>query len=154
MIRGVEFISKIQIDVLKYALKDIDLSRYNWTSENFEGYSALSKTGCDPRFLPNLIAGEDFQEGVFSEPEYSFFFAEFKGFSKNGQIVEINTFEEFKKSDCRIMVLINDGMIVEVYAKDSAVLEAVYKNAQQSGQCTELIYKTDENDCRTRMHVW
>lgn len=153
MIRGIELISNTDTGVLQQVLKEIDLSQYMWTSENFEGYSSMSANGCDTRFS-SFMLGESFQKRAFSDPQYSVLFAEFKGFAKNGKISSVTTYEEYLHSDCQIIILIADGDCIDIYAKDRDLCKTIYSNSLKIHNFKSLIFKTDHNDERSKMSVW
>lgn len=62
--------------------------------------------------------------------------------------IELNTYEDFLKSDCEIIILITDSVFVDIYAKDEMVINKIKYNAEQC-DFKDIAYITDENDYRT-----
>lgn len=73
-------------------------------------------------------------------------------FPKNVEITPIDYYEDFAKSECKMVLLVCDVTYIEVYVKDPVWLSQLLDNAKQfSGGSLEI--KTDLNDARTRMWV-
>lgn len=156
MIRGIEIVANLYADILKDLLEKVDLSQYDWTvDDHLDGYSTFTEGGVkEKRFLEPKICGKEFQQKVFSDPEYSIFSVVFKGFPKGSRFPIIDDYDDFANSDCQVIILIADYDRIDIYAKNMAVLRRIYDNAEKSDKVKLLIYKTDENDCRTKMTVW
>lgn len=71
-------------------------------------------------------------------------------FPKNEAITPIDSYEDFVKSKCKMVLLTCDVTYVEVYVKDPVWLSQLLNNAKQF-PAEYLEIKTDENDARTRM---
>ena len=83
---------------------------------------------------------------------YYLIFVDLKAYPKGEEVVDIETYEEFKESKCEVVVLVADGDYIQIYAKNQEEIEMIYENALNQGFYVEYI--TDENDGRTRMSVW
>lgn len=72
-------------------------------------------------------------------------------FLKDKPIAKIETYDDFKDSDCELLILIHDVEYVEIYIKDNLLSEKVLLNIKQMGIKYDV--KTLENDTRTIMIV-
>jgi hypothetical protein len=98
------------------------------------------------------LSGQALNARIAQEPYYTIF-ADLKGFPRGEPISDIETYEDFLRSHCEILLLIIDSVYVSVYAKDGGLLNRLYDNAKRKGyRAVEWI--TDDNDFRTRMSVW
>ncbi len=89
---------------------------------------------------------------MLENDSYYVIFADLQAYSK-GEIVEINTYEEFEKSNCELVLLVVDSYYATIYCKDKDKLELLFKNAQNYA-FENVAYVTDENDTRTGLTVW
>lgn len=65
---------------------------------------------------------------------------------------DIHTYNDFLKSDCEILMLINDTDYFDLYLKDEELIYVIY-NHLKSHCFKNINYITDENDCRKKMNV-
>ncbi len=65
----------------------------------------------------------------------------------------IEHYEEFPDSPCKCVFLPFDSAYFEIYVKDGALLQKLYDRLAALG-AENLIFKTDENDGRTRLSVY
>ncbi|EEL70036.1 hypothetical protein bcere0026_28510 [Bacillus mycoides] len=100
---------------------------------------------------PSIVEGSDLKR-LFKDNIYYVIFADLKAYPKGEEVVDIETYEEFKESKCELVLLVADSTYVTVYAKDQKEIKSLYENAQNQGYYVE--YVTDENDGRTRLSVW
>lgn len=65
---------------------------------------------------------------------------------------QIETYDDFLKSNCQAIILVSDDDFAEMYAKDQLLLKQWAEFLKESH--IEVVEKTLENDGRTRMSVW
>ena len=65
---------------------------------------------------------------------------------------EIITYTDFEKSDCQVLLLVNDSDNVEIYLKSDNILHRI-EMYLMGCRCYDYSLITDENDVRTRLAV-
>ncbi|CAM4234659.1 hypothetical protein CN575_23475 [Bacillus wiedmannii] len=139
-------------NLLWKVLKPIDISSYDWWVGSEESY-LIARGGLDEALFPeepSIVEGSDLKI-LFKDNIYYVIFADLKAYSKGEEVVDIETYEEFKESKCELVLLVADCTYVTIYAKDQKAIELMYENARNQGFYVE--YVTDENDGRTRLSV-
>lgn len=139
-------------NLLWKVLKPIDISSYDWWVGSEESY-LIARGGMDEALFPegpSIVEGSDLKI-LFKDNIYYVIFADLKAYSKGEEVVDIETYEEFKESKCELVLLVADCTYVTIYAKDQKQIELMYENARNQGYYVE--YVTDENDGRTRLSV-
>ncbi|WP_242309665.1 DUF2691 family protein [Bacillus cereus group sp. BfR-BA-01331] len=139
-------------NLLWKVLKPIDISSFNWWVGSEESY-LVARGGLDEALFPeepSIVEGSDLKR-LFKDNIYYVIFADLKAYPKGEEVVDIETYEEFKESKCELVLLVADCTYVTVYAKDQEAIELMYENAIDQGFYVE--YVTDENDGRTRLSV-
>jgi len=152
MKRGISFeIPNNHGKFLREILSPIDIASFNWS---IDGESYLVKNGelKEPLLPDEVMDGSALAERVENNLYYSIF-ADLKAFPKDKKIKEIDTYDEFLKSNCQLVLLLVDCSFVTIYSKDSCSLELLYKHAKSLG-FDGLEYVTEENDERIRLSVW
>ena len=134
-------------------LKPFPISAYTWFIGDGEAYTDFKEDTDTDLFPQNqrIIEGHELRQRLEGN-SYYMIFAELKAFP-SGMVTEINTYEEYLKSSCELVILIADCSYVSLYCKDPDMLEALYQQAVQCG-FLHVDYVTDENDARTRLSVW
>ncbi|MBJ8105670.1 MULTISPECIES: DUF2691 family protein [Bacillus cereus group] len=139
-------------NLLWKVLKPIQISSFDWWVGSEESY-LVARGGLDDALFPeepSIVEGSDLKR-LFKDNIYYVIFADLKAYPKGEEVVDIETYEEFKESKCELVLLVADGTYVTVYAKDQKEIKSLYENAQNQGYYVE--YVTDENDGRTRLSV-
>ncbi len=77
---------------------------------------------------PSIVEGLDLKR-LFKDNIYYVIFADLKAYPKGEEVVDIETYEEFKESKCELVLLVADCTYVTVYAKDQEAIELMYENA-------------------------
>lgn len=153
MKRGISFIICQKEDhILWKILSSINIEKYNWFNiENQnESYLCEDELGEEP-FLGNTIYnGHDFAKRIIKD--HYIIFLKLEAYEGKTNSFNIHSYEEFQKSSCQLLLLINDCTFVEIYAKDQIIMDTIYKNAQKYG-FTEVEYIYDNNDERKNMDV-
>ncbi|MED2706607.1 DUF2691 family protein [Bacillus toyonensis] len=155
MNRGISF----EIPTKKYSgksladiLHPIPCDIYKWHIGYEEIHIDGNAGSCEPFFGDNeTIDGNELKRLVNGET-YLAIFAELKAFPKNAIVSEIATYNDFVSSECEIIVLMYDCYYIEIYCKDTKLIENICDYVKQQGY-TDIEYK-DENDPRTGMYVW
>ena len=155
MTRGVFFKVPTAYNIMYPILKCIDIEKYDWYSINSQNevhseeeevinYILTSKKyGEQFFFKKDYYDGESFLQEI--QLKHLVVFLKLQAYLKHGELKEIDSYEEFLKSDCRILMLIYDCYFVDIYIKDEAVVKAFYDNALANNYA-EVKYITDEND--------
>ncbi|MBK5505954.1 DUF2691 family protein [Bacillus sp. TH12] len=140
-------------NLLWKVLKPIDITSFDWRVENEESYFILPDGLGTELFSEDnkVMSGLELKK-LIKDNIYYLIFADLKAYPKGEEVVDIETYEEFKKSKCEVVVLVADGDYIQIYAKNQEEIEMIYENALNQGFYVEYI--TDENDGRTRMSVW
>lgn len=129
----------------------LDVASFNWGIDG-ESYTVEKGEIKEPLLPDEIMDGSALSERVKNNFYYCIF-ADLKAFPKDKQIKEINTYDEFLKSDCQVVLLLVDCSFVTIYCKDSSTLELLYGHAKSHG-FDGLEYVTEENDKRIRLSVW
>ena len=142
MIRGIKFkIPNKWGYVLKDILKDISLENYIVKiNEDNEIWIENNKQLLEEK----IIEGEKFSK-LISKNLYYTIFANIHIYEKGSKISNIKTYEEFLKSDCKIIILIIDSVDVYIYVRNKEILNRIELNAKEN-KLKNIKYITDEND--------
>ena len=148
MTRGVFFKLTNQFDtILLDILSCVDVENYCWYNVRSEN-QVWDKTRKERFLKSDYYSGTALSECISNE-HYAMF-AKLQAYFIDGAFKDIDNYDDFKNSDCQIMLLLYDCDYVEIYAKDKNVIDSFYRNALEL-ECEEAEYITDENDSRTRM---
>ncbi|TWT06350.1 DUF2691 family protein [Planococcus sp. CPCC 101016] len=133
-------------------LKPIDMTALSWRLGSGESYKVVNNELSENLFLEDekLIEGKLLKKLLENNPYYVIV-ADLQAHPK-GKVTEINTYEEFVKSECELVLLVVDCYYATVYCKNSEKLELLYTHAHNCG-FENIEYITDENDGRTRLSV-
>lgn len=151
MYRGVSFeVSQSGNEkILTEILNGIDVEKYSWFYVDNQSEALSDLSGAD-FFDREKFDGAEFSKYI-QKPHYVMFL-KLQAYDDDNGFSDIQTYEEFFESSCKLLVLINDCNFVEIYAKENEIAEAIYKNAlAQNFQNVEYI--TDDNDSRKEMNV-
>lgn len=150
MIRGISFkISQLTENILYQIFGNIDVNKYNWY--NIEGQNEVWDRGMNKvLFDRKFYDGKDMSECI--KIKHYIIFLKLQAYDEYGEYYDIHSYEEFKKSDCKMLLLINDCEFVEIYSKESEIIEIIYNNALINN-FKNIQYITDYNDKRKKMDV-
>lgn len=110
-------------------LKPLDCGRHNWDVNGDEVLVEIDgEVDIRDLFQKRIVEGEEFQRIITNNFFYTIF-VELKAFIKGKQVDEISSYKDFKNSDCEFILLITDGVYVEIYCKDKCMLESLYNNS-------------------------
>ncbi len=149
MIRGVSFKVLPSKRILWKILKCLDIKKYCWYNivDQCEVWANYSGGIC---FEKGYYDGKCFLQNIMSD--HFVIFLKLQAYKENGNFFELHTYDEFQKSDCQILILINDCEFVEIYVKDIFHAKLIYQNAAKEG-FKDIRYITESNDSRTKMDL-
>jgi hypothetical protein len=154
MNRGVSFQIPNQYgSCLAEILAPVDCSKYNWKLECSTEIWKKEQGQQDKDLFDNanIMDGVIF-ENLIKNNIYYVIFATLKAFPNETQVSKFDTYEGFIQSDCVLCLLIADCSYVEMYCKDTLLLNKLYANGKISG-FEQIEYIDDENDYRIKMSV-
>ncbi|MCZ2257870.1 DUF2691 family protein [Sporosarcina sp. G11-34] len=96
-----------------------------------------------------VLPGDEFFKQI-SENEYYLIFTDLKAFKNVASATEIETYEDFLKSDCQFVLLLVDSSYVTIYSKDKTTILSLY-NQVLGANYENVKYITDGNDKRTTL---
>lgn len=150
--RGVFFIISNPSNFLYQILKCLDIEKYVWY--NIEEQSEVLTNTQDPHendlFNSCYYDSKKFLECIKSE--HFVIFLKMQAYFEGGKFYNIHSYDEFIKSDCRMVLLVHDCNYVEFYSKDCDDIKAVYNNALNNNY-SDVNIITDDNDMRTKFDV-
>jgi hypothetical protein len=154
MKRGISFeIPNKYGSLLGEVLKPIDITAFSWRIGNGESYIIVNN-GLDKELFSGdkeVIEGVELRS-LLENNKYYVIFADLQAYPKE-EFSDIETYDEFLKSNCELILLVVDSCYVTIYCKNKGTIELLYKNATDCG-FEDVIYITDENDTRTRLSAW
>lgn len=102
-------------------------------------------------FEKDFYGGEEFMNLVHRS--HFVVFSKIQAYSCTDTVVSnIESYDDFTDSDCKLILLIYDCEYVEIYSKDDKVIGELLENARSNGY-ENIEYITDTNDRRTAMNV-
>ncbi len=149
MIRGIIFEIPNRIGTTLYdMLSPLGIDSLNWYVEESQS-EVLDGQSQEDFFTKCSYSGAEFEKLI--QTEHYLIFLKLYGYQGNSFDI-VHSYEEFRRSNCRLLILINDCEFVEVYAtypEDIIKLqECVEKNKYHL-----IRYITDENDKRVKLDV-
>ncbi|ARK30222.1 DUF2691 family protein [Halalkalibacter krulwichiae] len=154
MKRGISFeIPNEYGTFLGEVLKPIDTTVFSWRIGNGESYIVVDDELDEELFSEDkkAIEGAELKK-LLENNKYYIIFADLQAYPKD-EFSDIETYEDFIKSQCELVLLVVDSCYVTIYCKNKETIELLYKNATQCG-FEDVEYITDENDTRTRLSAW
>lgn len=150
MVRGVEFeILQQNANVLWQMLNCINIEDCEWYAVDGQE-EVWNEKGNEDFFKTQHFSGKDFAQKVKSN--HKIIFLKLQAYFLDGIFSDVQTYEEFLKSNCQIIVLVTDCEYVEIYCKDINLLNQLYHHAL-SQEYKNVRYITDDNDHRETMNV-
>ncbi len=128
---------------------DSIVQKYDWyviDSQNDTWDSRMEHLLFDRTFYDGAAFCETIQQ------EHFVIFLKLQAYLSNNPFDEILTYDDFRKSTCQLLLLINDCTQAELYIKDKTVLENIYQQLLHNGFCN-VRYIDDFNDARVEMRV-
>lgn len=146
--RGISFkIDDCDEHILWTILCGIEIEKLWWHISEDEVYNEMNQS----IFKDSYIDGERFLK-IIQEKNYSVISANIKAYPPNSVPKHIEDYNEFIRSECKMVILCSDVFYYEIYAADSSVIETIKSNVIK-GNISDLEYITEENDGRTSFSV-
>lgn len=121
---GIKFIIENECNtVLKKILRNIDYSKYKCVVIEEEVYDKYGNDFFDKLFYN----GEDFEKVIYKE-HYPIFL-NLQLFDKDARIDKIENYKDFLQSDCKLVLFITDNSFVDIYTRDTNLLNNILNNA-------------------------
>lgn len=149
MLKGVYFKTLPSENLLYQILKPIDVKEYCWYNVE-EQNEVWDENISDLFFKENVYDGETFSRQIASNN--FIVFLKLQAYFEKGSFSNINTYEEFQKSNCQMILLIYDCECVEIYSKDQMMLKSIYDQAILNNY-TEVKFIDEKNFFRTTMNI-
>ncbi len=149
MIRGISFTIIQHKNALKKILNCIDVKKYYWYNIKSQSETWKGNDG-DILFTESSYTGEEFLQCI--SQDHFIFFLKLQSYLKKSTYINIVTYKDFESSDCQLLLLINDASFIEIYAKDTNLINRIYNYALQN-DFKEIQFITDNNDKRRTMNV-
>lgn len=151
IVRGISF--KIPNSYGKYLfeiLDNIDITEFIWSIGGGEAYYVEAHQ-LDTSLLPtgSIIDGKTLNN-IISKKDYYLIFADLKGFTKEEDVREIETYQEFLESKCQFVLLVVDSSWIYIYSKDQDTIKQLHSNAV-AAKYENINYLTDGNDTLTTL---
>ncbi|MDP4120586.1 MAG: DUF2691 family protein [Bacillota bacterium] len=140
MIRGLTFkVPNKHGSILYDILQDIEVQKYTWKIDEEEIYIK------DESLFPNdIVDGIEFEKRIMY-PSYYVIFVNLQAYAVYSDFNDINSYEDFTKSECEILILVTDSIFVDVYVKDIKIIERIKSNAIKNN-FSEINYISEKND--------
>jgi len=134
--------------ILYDLLKGIDFKQYKW---NLVQQEIFYEDDLNMSLGAYLSKGIKFEEAIQEKGNYFVYFLNAQLYPKSAKETIINTYDDFIKSPCELIVLFYDNCYIEFYIKPENLWEIIIKNLQEKN--IKYRVKTRENDTRTKMYV-
>lgn len=134
--------------ILYDLLKGIDSKKYNW---NIVQQEIFYEDDLNMTLGSYLSKGMKFEEAIHDKGDYFVYFLNVQLYPKNAKESDIDTYDDFVKSDCELIVLFYDNSYIEFYIKSEYLWNIIMKNLKEKNIKYQV--KTRENDTRTEMYV-
>ena len=149
--RGISFeipnaYGRYLFEILDY----IEITEFIWRIGGGEAYY-VEKNELDTSLLPtgSIVDGNTLKN-IISKKDYYLIFADLKGFTKEEDVREIGTYQEFLGSKCQFVLLVVDSSWIYIYSKDPDIIKQLHSNAV-AAKYKNIKYLTDENDTLTTL---
>ena len=131
-------------------LDKIEITEFIWRIGGGEAYY-VEANKLDTSLLPSgsIVDGKTLQN-IISKQDYYLIFADLKGFTKEEDVKEIETYKEFLESKCQFVLLVVDSSWIYIYSKDPGIIKQLHSNAV-AAKYENINYLTDENDTVTTL---
>lgn len=149
MLRGITFEIPNNVGISLYdMLSDIDVVKINWYIEQGQS-EVLTSDGEEGFFTKSIYNGNDFLNLI--KNEHYLIFLKLYGY-QGTHFNAVHSYEDFKRNNCRLLILINDCKFVEIYASYTDDIQKLYAAAEKN-KYQEINFITDINDKRDKFDV-
>ncbi|MGY0374230.1 DUF2691 family protein [Clostridium sp. JNZ J1-5] len=137
---------------LNKILDGINLFNYVWeiNADDFL-YSDNSEVK-ESFFGADTLSAEGFIRCI-SRDSYYMIFADIKAYPLGSERAEIETFKDFLRSSCVMVILCTDSSFIEFYCKDRITLDKVYNNCINS-DFEKVEYKSADDVSERSLIAW
>lgn len=144
MVRGISFeVPTMNTRMLSDMLTDVDIGTYCWNVVNYQAWKMDSQLAL---FDADAYSGEEIKE-ILSQPSGLVLLLSL--FAFDGETSEIRTYDDFKRSNCVLILLVTDARFVDIYCKGEGLFVQLEKNIRAVPDFTNIEYITNGNDQRT-----
>lgn len=149
MMIGIEInIESTYEKILYDLLNGIDSKKYKWNIVQQEIFYEGDLNMSLGLYLPK---GIKFEDAICNKGNYFVYFLNAQLYPKNAKENVIDTYDDFVKSLCDLIILCYDNSYIEFYIKSKDLWETIFKNLKEKD--IKYRVKTRENDTRTQMYV-
>ena len=130
---GVRFeydVSKVGNCFLHTILDKVDVDKYVWNI-NFDDIYLVPCKGNDYLFHSKILDGTNFLERI-SKAQYVVIQCNLQAFPTIDSVTDLNTFMDYQKSRCQLVVVVTDNRYVGILSKDERIVKQIYKNAYEN----------------------
>lgn len=124
----------------------INFENYNWKIN----YEEILFEGVGKFFDNSVINGKKFLEGI-SRKKYYMIFTDINAYKIGGNIIDVETYNDYLISDCEMIFLCSDSQYIDFYCKNNEVLYVILQNCIKNNFNVSII--TEENNTRIKMSV-
>lgn len=132
---------------LKHIVSVLNFTSNDWFIEDAEVY--------------NQVYENYFKKGVYSQDkllelcdqEHYLIMLDLRIFPKGSHCIPVQTVQEFKVSDCQLVLLCCDSSFIDIYCKDHNIQKAILEMCKYNGY-KNLERIEEKTDTRTRLSVW
>ena len=141
-------------NILSKVLQPINITDFNWSIGNGESYLVVDGKLDEDFFSQDVkvMDGKLLKKNI-EDNQYYVILADLKAFPKSENVTNIETYEDYIKSECQLIMLVVDCSYTTIYCKNKEKLSRLYQNAKDSG-FKNVQYITDENDTMTSLTAW
>lgn len=119
----------------------MDVTAYEWYVDDVElNYYSIPE---------GKYSGQEFKDELLALSGMSF--ARIRRYPVGSAVDSINTYEDYLKSNCDMLVLFYDGGFYEIYEKEETLVQKTYVFCSENG-FQKVEYIRDDNDERYRMY--
>lgn len=149
LIRGISFEIPNEPGISLYdILSNIDIVNLNWYIEQNQTEVHTRKVE-ESFFTESSYSGDTFLSLIRNE--HYLVFLKLYGL-QDGAFEEIHYYEDFKKSNCSLLILINDCSFVEIYASNPEDVQKL-RSAAEKNKYQDIHLITDNNDKRIKLDI-
>ena len=107
-------------------LNGVDIGKCTWKVSEDE----VLFSEAEDLFTSEIVEGPAFAR-LIALPSYYMIFLNLQAFTDPGNVIPIETYGDFVRGDCKILILVCDNIFVDVYAKERGDIETIKENARK-----------------------
>jgi len=148
VVRGIRFkLPKKHNSSIYKILEGVDFDRYIWEIK----YDNVFNSNKEFLFKNKLYNGKNFRETI-SFPYYHTVFVTIQAFPIGMRRSKINDYSEFSRSNCELILLIEDEILSYIYTKNVKILEIIKENAEKHN-FLDIDFITQQNDIISNFEI-